>query len=1141
MDCSEFILRDKLTRRDWFFIAVCVAIAAISIAVIANWFSAAFPEASIDFRYDDTTSKRIADSVMSAQRFDTRGMTHTVVFEPDDVARIFLERSLGLERANEVMKREVLVWQWRHRWFRPLQEEEFTVDIAPTGELVSLVRTIPESRRMQTVDAPSAQRIAEEFLARAGAKNVELISQSERQLPGRTQRIYTWRSRSIRPAGAEYRHTITVDGNSVSSYGQRLKVPDDWLRDYKELRSKNNAAGGVDLIFFIATTIAALVVFVTRLRRGDLRVRFLLGVGLVAFVLSAGSNLNSYPSALASYDTTMSFPAFLTRFVSLQVLVPSLGVAMLLIVICGAGEVLYREHLPQHLAMPRLRAATSLTSKRVFRSIILGYTLVAFFIAYQTMFYVIAEKFGAWAPAEIPYDNSLLNTPMPWLAVLFGGFFPAMSEEFLSRAFSIPFFQRLFRFRSSIFAIVLAAYIWGFGHSTYPNQPFYIRGIEVGTAGVALGFLLQTFGLLPLVIWHYTVDAVYTALMLLRSGNLYDTISAGIASMIFTIPLIASIVLYLRNGGFVPDDQLSNATLPVSEAPPGATGEVEVELPPAVRPSRRLVITCAIAVVAAILLSVRRADSPDDVINYRITSDQAKAIAAAHLRSLQQPLPMKVAAVPVSAFRSWDAESPREEGGSPAGFDDTAATYMIRHGLPVQSLVSVMRTKVPAATWSVRFFTPRQKTEYFVEVDPRTSRVVGYHKYADESAAGARLDRNAALAIAQRALPAYAITASDFILKDALTFEQPNRRDWLFHFEERRPLVADAMHRVTVRVMGSEVTQIANTVKVPEAVYRAARQQRFLNIVLLIVRLFGAVVALALVISGFIMATRHGVPHWRRAARVAGLLSIVPVVRVLSTTELRLFTYNTSSAWDTFLVNAMTSGIIDAGKQILLIVAAVVAIFAMHPYAMRLLSAEGRARFGRHAVVAALAALGILISGREVIRFIAHRVPSLANAGEVNVPEEAVLPMPLVLDLATSIAGAVILAGIAAAYAAAARSWKHRAAAPIVTMLTIFFVTIDSSATPQELPMTVLTSASLAAVVWIIARYILDANPLAWPLAAFITSLLESGASMIQNQRSDLQVQALAAFAIAIVTLIWAAWEYRTPSERFITAHAPGD
>ena len=145
---------------------------------------------------------------------------------------------------------------------------------------------------------------------------------------------------------------------------------------------------------------------------------------------------------------------------------------------------MYREAFPEKVSLGNLFSRRGLRTKRFFLGAILGVTLCAIFLAYQTAFYIVANKLGAWSPADVPYSD-LLNTKFPWLYVLLGGYLPAVSEEFLFRMFAIPFLRKVVRWLPA--AIVLAGFIWGFGHAGYPNQPFFIRGLEVGIGGVALG------------------------------------------------------------------------------------------------------------------------------------------------------------------------------------------------------------------------------------------------------------------------------------------------------------------------------------------------------------------------------------------------------------------------------------------------------------------------------------------------------------------------------------------------------------------------------------------------------------------------------------------------------------------------------
>jgi membrane protease YdiL (CAAX protease family) len=1106
--------REQLTRRDWLLIAVCAAVAAVAIFVVANWFGAAFPEASIEFRYDRDSSEKLAGAVLSNQHIDPRGMKHSATFESDDEARIFLERSLGLKKTNEILKRDVRLWSWSHRWFRPLQEEEFRVDVAPTGEVIAFNDRIPEDRAINSPDIATARVTAERFLASVNAaSDLQLVSQSERRLPRRMQRIFTWESRGIRPAGAPYRTIVTVDGDRVSNFSRRVKVPEAWQSSYRELRSKNLLAGNVDVIFLIITMVCIVAVFVTRLLRGDLQLRLLLGIGIAAVILVSGTALNSFPSALAGYNTTDSYPAFLTRFAFGSIL-QGIGVAMMLVVVVGAGEVMFRQRMPNQLSVARIWNRRALTSKRVFLSFIVGYTLVAFFLGYQVAFYLIADKFGAWAPAEVPYDD-MLNTAFPWIAVLFAGFFPALSEEFMSRAFSIPFFERVLR--SRVAAIVAAGFIWGFGHATYPNQPFYIRGVEVGCAGVLIGFLMMRFGILPLLIWHYTVDALYTAMLLLRSGNRYYVISGALASLVFAIPMLISIALYLRNKGFVPDDDLSNDKVPIKPAPERLQEPATAAWTfPAIPVTRGKLLLCVVLLLLAAGAIALRLPSIDDAVDYRITKSEAKRIAG------PAPAATRTIAAPVEGFRSWDRESPREDGGGPGGFDALAAGYMLRSGMPMRSLIDVMQNKVPTATWMVRSFAPLVKEEYFIEVDPRKSRVAGYHKYQDERRPGARLEQPQALAVALAAFPRYGASASTFDLKEALAFQQAARRDWLFHFQERTPLVADAWRRISVRVDGAEVTQFTTTVKVPDSVYR--EPTTLLNVIFTVLRIIGAVAILSLVVAGAVIALRRQRFPWQRALRWTLALAIIPLLHQATRWELTLFEYNTSISWQTFLTNEAINIVRNVGLQLGMIFLAVAALAAAYPEAFQIGRRESRARLGRSAAIAALTTISIAVIYRLAEQAITLKFPAWAPIHGFGAPESVALPLPGLLGILSTILRTLSVCAVFGLFMLALRGFRSRTWLPaMIGVLALFFATLDSSANVRQMLMMLVSAAVTAGLAWIVVRYVLGANLLAYPLTIAVALLLGNGADLLQNHRGDLMVNGIAEIVVALAILIWAA------------------
>ena len=166
----------------------------------------------------------------------------------------------------------------------------------------------------------------------------------------------------------------------------------------------------------------------------------------------------------------------------------------MILVMTAPGETIYRSAYPRKMAIPTIFTWQGFRTKEFFFSTPRGaHRSPASSSPTSASSTASRPRSAPGRPADVPYDD-LLNSAFPWAFLLFIGFLPAVSEEFMSRAFSIPFFEKILR--SRLLAVILAGFIWGFGHATYPNQPFYIRGLEVGIAGCLIGVLMIRFNVL---------------------------------------------------------------------------------------------------------------------------------------------------------------------------------------------------------------------------------------------------------------------------------------------------------------------------------------------------------------------------------------------------------------------------------------------------------------------------------------------------------------------------------------------------------------------------------------------------------------------------------------------------------------------
>ena len=1117
-------MKERLRTSDYRFILICAALLAVTTWFSVRNFYRAFPEASIDFKVNRGEARDIAARFLGDQGFRLEGYRHAAQFTFDEQAKTFLEREVGLERANQIMGTRVRLWRWANRWFRPLQKEEFNVEITPRGQLAGFSHQLPEDAARPAATAAEARALAEDFLRTRLARDpasLDFVEATDAARPHRIDRTFTWKERDFELDDATNRIEVTVLGNQVGGYREYLKIPEQWTRDYQRLRSKNEVAATIDTAITLMLVVGMVIVIVLRVRRHDVPWRRASMVGLIAIVLGFLAQLNEFPLHEFGYPTTDSYGSFLSREF-LNALLSALGAGGLLFVLTAGAEPLYREMFGDKISLGNLFTLRGLRTKRFFLGAILGITLTGIFIAYQTAFYILAYRFGAWSPADVPYTD-LLNTRFPWAFVLFGGFLPAVSEEFLFRMFAIPFLRNLTR--SIIVAVVLAGFIWGFGHASYPQQPFYIRGVEVGIGGVALGIIMLRFGILPTLVWHYSVDAMYSAMLLVRSQSLYFKLSGFGAAGIMVLPVLIALYAYWRGGGFEPEtgllnrDDVAEPDLQSDIADAAQTDQLSAEVPAGeaassdslrYRPLSAAVRWTAVALLvlglAALIIPVARfGDSP----RYQLSRDQARAASDAFLKSQSlDPAAFQHVTYPAA---HWD------------GPDSLAGKYFLER-LPIPAASALFERNRPIQVWMTRYFKSLDQEEITVSIHPETARVTGFGHTIPETRPGADITPEHAREIADQFAASLGWDTGAMDLKESSTEIKKSRRDHSLEWEARPGdprNVDETRWRVEINVAGDRVVSARGFWKLPEAWQRGREQENALAITIAVLKI---VTIASLIVYGLwllIQGTRHGIVRWRAAIKL-GLpaMLLFPVAPLLSV-GLMLKNYRTDVPLETFQALAYVSIAMGAIFGFLLMGAAAALIVTYFPDALPALRRANRAAMAFDAIAALLAAAGIGLLLRQFQGILMDRFHVQALFS-ISSPDIIASAAPALAALSTAVrtllTNAALLCLLTLLAWQLTRPWMRWAAALLALCATI----PGEVRTPGEFILNYVISLALAAggiaFCWFFARR----NYLAYTLVLWLVALRTPMLQLLDTANSALQTQGYLLAAIMLATLAWA-------------------
>jgi hypothetical protein len=194
------------------------------------------------------------------------------------------------------------------RFFVPGQHEEFWVSVDPAaGAVTGFDRTLPEDAAGASIPGAEARAIAESFLAARGIDPAagEIKEQSEKDEKARRDHTLVWEHPEAGAGEARVRHEIVVQGDRVGSWSRGVKVPEDWRRDREKTTVATLILDWIYLPLLVVLSGVAVVLFVGRIRSGEVPWRFAVVVGGVAALAGLVRSGVSLDALWARYDTSV--------------------------------------------------------------------------------------------------------------------------------------------------------------------------------------------------------------------------------------------------------------------------------------------------------------------------------------------------------------------------------------------------------------------------------------------------------------------------------------------------------------------------------------------------------------------------------------------------------------------------------------------------------------------------------------------------------------------------------------------------------------------------------------------------------------------------------------------------------------------
>lgn len=528
-------------RRDAGLLFVAVLAACLFFSALGRL----WPLANADLNVSSAAREHAARAFLQARGFDLAGFRAASALSLDETTLDYVEGAFGRARAQSFIQTGLPLVTYGVSFKKAGAVDGYSVTLGPSGAVAAWGRSLQEDEPGPTLPEAAARRLAHRALEDTLGLDLSAwraTGASTRALPARTDHVFTWERIVSAAPELKERALARVAGNRVIAASRFVVAPASAGRALRVTEASRQALFTVGTILFAAGVLAALTVFLLRLRDGSVQLGQAALWSGVVFFCALSTNLLQSVRLFAAWDPLWPWWISTLQYV-VSVSQNNVWTFAVLLAVIAAGDALDRQTNCNRGASLWLLSRGKVAAPSVGAASLRGFLIGLICGGVMAGSVLLLEQFGLARTALQPrgFFFYALNSSAPAASTLLFFTNIALLEELGYRYFAGTWL--LLVTRRKWLAIVVPALVYGLTHTTLtflpPADPFWARALVMTLVGCVWGWAFFRYDALTVVLSHLSCDLFIFNWPRLAS---HDPILVTSAALTIAVPLLPALV-----------------------------------------------------------------------------------------------------------------------------------------------------------------------------------------------------------------------------------------------------------------------------------------------------------------------------------------------------------------------------------------------------------------------------------------------------------------------------------------------------------------------------------------------------------------------------------------------------------------------